>query len=78
MFFFAVTCAGRDAPIPPTQESAWHDPSPHSIQFVTVAKDVRLEVLDWGGSGQPVVLLAGLGDTAHVFDNLCLFNRKGF
>jgi non-heme chloroperoxidase len=34
-----------------------------------VDKDVRLEVLDWGGSGRPVVLLAGGGDTAHVFDN---------
>jgi pimeloyl-ACP methyl ester carboxylesterase len=27
-----------------------------------------LEVLDWGGSGRPVILLAGLGTTAHVFD----------
>jgi pimeloyl-ACP methyl ester carboxylesterase len=27
-----------------------------------------LEVLDWGGSGRPVVLLAGGGNTAHVFD----------
>jgi pimeloyl-ACP methyl ester carboxylesterase len=33
-----------------------------------VEKDVRLEVLDWGGSGRPVVLLAGGGQTAHVFD----------
>jgi non-heme chloroperoxidase len=47
----------------------WHDLSPHSVQFITVDKDVRLEVLDWGGAGQPVVLLAGLGDTAHIFDN---------
>ena len=29
---------------------------------------MRLEVLDWGGSGRPLVLLAGGGDTAHVFD----------
>ena len=29
---------------------------------------MRLEVLDWGGSGRPLVLLAGLGNTAHVFD----------
>src|SRR5208337_759650 len=28
----------------------------------------RLEVLDWNGSGRPVVLLPGGGDTAHVFD----------
>jgi pimeloyl-ACP methyl ester carboxylesterase len=38
------------------------------VRFVTVAKDVELEVLDWGGTGRPVVLLAGLGNTAHVFD----------
>lgn len=47
----------------------WRDPSPHATQFVTVDKDVRLEVLDWGGSGKPVVLLAGGGNTAHVFDD---------
>ncbi len=51
------------------QNSApWHDPSKHSVQFVTVEEDVRLEVLDWGGTGRPVVLLAGRGFTAHVFD----------
>ncbi len=31
-------------------------------------RGVKLEVLDWGGSGRPVVLLAGLGNTAHGFD----------
>jgi non-heme chloroperoxidase len=46
----------------------WHDPSAHRVQFVTVEPAVRLEVLDWGGTGKPVVLLAGLGMTAHVFD----------
>lgn len=48
--------------------AAWRDPSPHRVQFVTVDENVRLEVLDWGRSGRPVVLLAGGGDTAHVFD----------
>ena len=47
----------------------WRDPSPHKIQFVTVEENVNLEVLDWGGVGRPVVLLAGLGNTAHVFDD---------
>jgi len=50
------------------QSVPWRDPSPHATQFVTVDKDVRLEVLDWGGAGRPVILLAGGGDTAHVFD----------
>src|ERR1700675_1862012 len=46
----------------------WHDPSRHNVQFISVEDGVRLEVLDWGGTGRPVVLLAGLGFTAHVFD----------
>jgi pimeloyl-ACP methyl ester carboxylesterase len=50
------------------QPVPWHDPSPHSVQFIAVDDNVKLEVLDWGGSGRPFVLLAGLGDTAHVFD----------
>jgi len=49
-------------------QSDWHDPSKHRVQLVTVEEGIRLEVLDWGGSGRPVVLLAGLGFTAHVFD----------
>jgi non-heme chloroperoxidase len=56
-------------PSPAQEATGWHDPSPHSIQFVTVDKNVSLEVLDWGGSGRPIVLLAGLGITAHVFDD---------
>lgn len=52
-----------------TKETAWQiDPTPHTVQFVTVDKDVKLEVLDWGGSGRPVVLLTGLGNNAHVYD----------
>jgi len=51
------------------QKPLWKDPSPHTSRFVTVEKGVRLEVLDWGGSGRPLVLLAGGGDTAHVFDD---------
>jgi pimeloyl-ACP methyl ester carboxylesterase len=46
----------------------WRDPSTHRVQFVAVADGVRLEVLDWKGSGRPIVLLAGSGNTAHVFD----------
>lgn len=37
-------------------------------QYVEVEPDVRLEVLDWGGSGRPLILLAGGGETAHVYD----------
>ena len=45
------------------------DSSPQHIRFVTVESGVKLEVLDYGGRGKPIVLLAGGGDTAHVFDD---------
>src|SRR5262245_47620445 len=48
--------------------AAWKAPAPHVSRLIPVGQDVRLEVLDWGGAGRPLVLLAGGGDTAHVFD----------
>ena len=51
------------------QPSVWPDSSPHKIQRVEVESNISLEVLDWGGSGRAVVLLAGGGNTAHVFDD---------
>jgi non-heme chloroperoxidase len=52
-----------------TKATAWHYELPqHSISFIDVDKDVKLEVLDYGGSGRLMIFLAGLGATAHVFD----------
>jgi non-heme chloroperoxidase len=56
-------------PLQSQQPSAWKDLSSHVSRFVPVGQDVRLEVLDWGGVGRPLVLLPGGGDTAHVFDD---------
>ncbi len=39
-----------------------------AVRFVPVDESVRLEVLDWGGTGRPLVLLAGSGDTAHIYE----------
>src|SRR6202041_3244824 len=44
-----------------------------SVQFVSVGQDVRLEVLDWGGTGRPMIFLSGLGDPAHDFEG---FTKK--
>jgi pimeloyl-ACP methyl ester carboxylesterase len=51
-------------------QASWRDSSAHEVRFVAVERNVRLEVLDWGGTGRPVVLLAGLGGNAHTFDAL--------
>lgn len=44
------------------------DVSGHKVSFVTVEPNVNLEVLDWGGTGDTLVLLTGMGDNAHIFD----------
>lgn len=62
-------------PDPPQEQTAntpapqWSDTSPHKVSFVNAGPDVRLEVLDWGGSGPPMLFLSGLGDTGHEFDD---------
>src|SRR5262249_45761236 len=56
----------------------WVDPSLHKINFITVDNDLRLEVLDWGGKGRPIVLLAGGGNTAHVFDDFAVQLTKNY
>ncbi|MFO1038259.1 MAG: alpha/beta hydrolase [Geminicoccaceae bacterium] len=48
--------------------AACEDHTPHKVRMVTVAPSVRLEVVDWGGKGKAMVLLAGGGDNAHVYD----------
>jgi pimeloyl-ACP methyl ester carboxylesterase len=45
------------------------DKSPHKSAFVT-ANGIKMNYLDWGGTGDVVILLAGLGNDAHVFDEI--------
>lgn len=52
-----------------TTGAEWTDPSPHDALFVAAEQGVTLEVLDWGGSGRSLVLIAGLNATAHFFDD---------
>src|SRR5437867_10860906 len=53
------------------------DTSGHKVSFVTVEPGVQLEVLDWGGTGDTLVLLTGIGDNAHVFDEFAYqFNDR--
>ncbi len=53
----------------PAQTIAPAPNSPGEIPFITVEPGVRLEVKDWGGTGRPLVMLAGLGGTLHGYDS---------
>jgi pimeloyl-ACP methyl ester carboxylesterase len=47
----------------------WSDAAPHTSGFLT-ANGIRLNYLDWGGSGPALILIHGYGDNPHVFDDL--------
>jgi pimeloyl-ACP methyl ester carboxylesterase len=48
---------------------AWGGPS-FPLEGFVQANGVRLQYLDWGGSGEAMILLHGLADNPHVFDDL--------
>jgi pimeloyl-ACP methyl ester carboxylesterase len=54
--------------------ASWTDLSSKHVRFITVPgrarEKVRLEVLDWGGQGPALVLLAGLGESGHIYNDL--------
>lgn len=50
-------------------QAGFVDRSPHDQRFVPVEAGTRVEVLDWGGSGPVLVLLAQMGQTAHIYDD---------
>jgi non-heme chloroperoxidase len=52
------------------QTSRWRDAAPHEPSSIKVQEGVQLEVLDFGGQGKPLLLLPGLGASAHSYDEL--------
>lgn len=67
----SVTGLGYVAPMAPraVADDGWRDTAPHKAFGVNVTADVRLHVLDFGGTGMPLVFLSGIGNNAHVFDD---------
>ena len=61
--------SGTDVPATKinTSTEAPRDKSPHKSEFVT-ANGIKMNYLDWGGTGDVVILLSGFGNDAHIFD----------
>ncbi len=80
---FALAACSAPKPAPSGQEieaaikAAWKDTSPHK-ESVVAANGVRLELLDWGGTGSPLILIHGLGDSPHIFDDLAPLLTRDF
>lgn len=64
-----VACGSKAPPPANSASPALQDATKHTTRMVEVATGVALEVIDYGGTGEPVVFLAGLGNTGHVFDD---------
>lgn len=62
------------------EDPALSDPTdrfPHKAGFVQV-QGGRLNYLDWGGSGPPLVMVHGLGEDPHIFDDLASHLSKNY
>ena len=64
-----AACRPAETPAPPPPPPAWTDAATHKERFVE-ANGVRLNVLDWGGTGPALILIHGYGDSPHVFDDI--------
>jgi non-heme chloroperoxidase len=45
----------------------WTDPAGHDNRRIAI-RDTKIHMIDYGGAGRTLVFLAGLGNSAHVFD----------
>jgi pimeloyl-ACP methyl ester carboxylesterase len=51
------------------RDDGWVDSTKHQAGFITVQRGVRIHYLDFGGSGPPLFLIPGIGNTAHAYDD---------
>jgi pimeloyl-ACP methyl ester carboxylesterase len=83
-----ATLGAQRVPSRLPRDDGWVDSTKHTAGFITVQRGVRLHYLDFGGSGPPLLLLPGIGNTAHAYDDFApaltdryhvySFTRRGF
>jgi len=68
-----AACRAEERPKPgaagATPTAVFTDASPHRSTLVP-ANGIRLAMLDWSGDGPPLVMIHGIGDNPHIFDDL--------
>jgi len=51
---------------------------PEYIESFIQSENVKIHYLDWGGSGQPLVLIHGLGDSPYIFQEIASALKTNF
>lgn len=69
LIFIVFLCPLANLRAAPRPDAPWKDRSPHKSSFVQ-ANGIRLHYLDWGGKGETILLLSGMGVTPHIYDDL--------
>lgn len=73
----AISSVGEAQRRSDTSSTVWKDSSPHRVGFIGVPGH-RVQFLDWGGSGPPLVLLHGWNSNGHIFDDIAPRLAKNF
>jgi non-heme chloroperoxidase len=69
-FLAALGCAsGQRVRSALPRDDGWVDKTPHKVGFITVQRGVKIHYLDFGGTGPPLLLVPGIGNTAHAYDD---------
>src|SRR5262245_41077828 len=64
--FMDVRVRGED--VDQSSAPVWTDFSPHRDAYAE-GDGVRLNYLDWGGDGPPLVMIHGIANSPHIFDD---------
>ena len=68
LLLLAVAACGRGEASSASADT-WTDRSPHAVRAIQVPT-ATLQVLDWGGTGDGLVFIHGLGDSPHAWDDI--------
>ena len=71
LFTLIISCQ------PPQQQNQMESKPLYKEDFIR-SRGIKLHYLDWGGSGQPLILIHGLGDSPYIFQDLATSLKNNF